>query len=153
MSEPISELVVGYDGSDEAREALSLARRIAPDGATVTVVDAYWVPVEIRTYEFFQDLRSGFRGMAQETLESARPAFEGADLDVRYEALEGRAAEVLSDVARERRADLIVMGSRGLGRVRAAIGSTVLDLLHHAPCPLLVASPAAERQHGSAPLP
>ncbi len=30
------------------------------------------------------------------------------------------------------------MGSRGLGRVRAAVGSTVLDLLHDAPCPVLV---------------
>jgi len=151
VSEPISEVVVGYDGSDQADKALHLARRIAPDGATVTVVNAYWLPVEVRAYEFFEDLRAGFRRMAEETLESAQPAFEGAALDVRYEAREGHASEVVRELASERRADLIVMGSRGLGRVRAAIGSTVLDLLHDAPCPVLVASRGAERHGESAP--
>lgn len=71
-------------------------------------------------------------------MESARDAFEGADLDVSYETRRGRPAEVLADVAREHDADLIVMGSRGLGRMRAAVGSAVLDLLHDAPCPVLV---------------
>jgi nucleotide-binding universal stress UspA family protein len=151
VSERIAELVVGYDGSDRADEALRLARRIAPEGTTVTVVNAYWVPVEIRAYEFFEDLRAGFRRMAEETLDLARPAFEGADLEVRYEAREGHAAEVVGDLARERGADVIVMGSRGLGRVRAAIGSTVLDLLHDAPCPVLVASRGAEAQAAPRP--
>ena len=153
MSEPIGEVVVGYDGSDQADKALELARRIAPDGATVTVVNAYSVPVEVRAYEFFEDLRAGFRSMADETLESARPAFENAPLDVRYEAREGHAPDVVRAVAGERRADLIVMGSRGRGRVRAAIGSTVLDLLHDAPCPVLVASRGAESHGEAAPRP
>jgi len=148
LSEPIGEVVVGYDGSDQADEALELARRIAPDGATVTVVNAYWVPAEVRAYEFFEDLRAGFRRTAEEALESARPAFEGAALDVRLEAREGNAAEVVRALASERHADLIVMGSRGRGRVRAAIGSTVLDLLHDAPCPVLVAARGAERNTG-----
>ena len=55
-----------------------------------------------------------------------------------YETRRGRAAEVLADIAREDDADLIVMGSRSRGRMRAAVGSAVLDLLHDAPCPVLV---------------
>jgi nucleotide-binding universal stress UspA family protein len=148
LSEPIGEVVVGYDGSDQAGKALHLARRVAPDGATVTVVNAYWVPAEVKAYEFFEDLRVGFRRTAEETLESARPAFEGAALDIRLEAREGNAAEALRAVASERHADLIVMGSRSRGRVRAAVGSTVLDLLHDAPCPVLVATRGAERDAG-----
>jgi len=148
VSEPIDELVVGYDGSEGAREALQLARRMAADGATVSVLHAYWIPLEVKTYEFFEDIRGGFRQVAEETLQAASPAFEGADLDVRIEAREGSAAEVLRDVARERDADLIVIGSRRMGRVRAAIGSTLLDLLQEAPCPVLVAARHEERGSG-----
>ena len=139
MSDPIGELVVGYDGSDGAMQALQLTRRMAPEGATVTVVNAYRLPSDLRKLEFFADIRDAFHDMAAETLESARPVLEGAAMVVRYEAREGAPADVIADVARERGADLIVMGSRGHGRVRAAIGSAVMDLLHGAPCPVLVA--------------
>jgi nucleotide-binding universal stress UspA family protein len=138
VSSAPSQIVVGYDGSDRARKALDAARAIAGPGAKVTVVYAHRVPPELKYYEFFQDVLTDLERGAQETVESARDAFEGSGLEVAYEAREGRAAEVLSEVARERDADLIVMGSRGLGRVRAAIGSAALDLLHDAPCPVLV---------------
>jgi nucleotide-binding universal stress UspA family protein len=138
MSTAPSQVVVGYDGSDRARKAADAARRIARPGASVTVVYAHRVPPELKYYEFFQDVVAELERGAQETVESARDAFEGADLDVRYEAREGRAAEVLAEVAQEHGAELIVMGSRGHGRMRAAVGSAVLDLLHNAPCPVLV---------------
>jgi nucleotide-binding universal stress UspA family protein len=136
--------VVGYDGSDGARRALAAVRRIAAPGAAVTVVYAHRVPPELSYYEFFQDVLAELERGAQETVESARQSFEGADLDVRCQVRQGRPGEMLADVAREEDADLIVMGSRGLGRVRAAVGSAVLDVLHGAPCPVLVV-PAGDK--------
>ena len=144
MSTAPSQVVVGYDGSDRAHTAADTARRIARPGATVTVVYAHRVPPELKYYEFFQDVVAELERGAQETVEAARDVFEGAGLDVHYEAREGRAAEVLADVAKERGAELIVMGSRGHGRMRAAVGSAVLDLLHNAPCPVLVVPAGAE---------
>lgn len=138
MSAPMREIVVGFDGSELARAALAAARDIAAPGATITVVDAYWIPPEVKHYEFFEDLVGTFKQGAEELLGSAHHAFEGTDLNVRYLALDGSAPQVLADVARERGADLIVVGSRGLGRMRAMIGSAVLGLLHDAPCPVLV---------------
>jgi nucleotide-binding universal stress UspA family protein len=138
MTPGMREVVVGYDGSERARAALAAARDLAERGATVTVVSAFWIPQEVKHYEFFEDLVGGFRREAEEKLESAHAVFEGAGLDVRYQAVDGRAEDVLADLARERNADLIVVGSRGLGRMRAMIGSSVLGLLHEAPCPVLV---------------
>jgi nucleotide-binding universal stress UspA family protein len=138
MSSAPRQIVVGYDGSDRARKALEAVRRIAAPGAKVKVVYANRVPPELTYYEFFQDVLAELERGAQETAESARDAFEGADLEVSYEARRGRPGEVLANVAREHDADLIVMGSRGLGRVRAAVGSAVLDVLHDAPCAVLV---------------
>jgi nucleotide-binding universal stress UspA family protein len=138
MARGMREVVVGYDGSERAGAALAAARDVAASGATVTVLYAFWIPPEVKHYEFFEDIAGSFKQSAEETLQSARAVFEGSDLDVRYVALDGRAEDVLADVARERGADLIVVGSRGLGRVRAMIGSSVLGLLHDAPCPVLV---------------
>ena len=138
MSSGPRRIVVGYDGSDRARAALEVVRGTAPAGAEVTVVYAHRVPPELRYYEFFQDVLEELQRGARETVETARPALEGSGLEVRCEAREGGAAEVIADVARREHADMIVMASRGLGRVRAAIGSTVLDLLQDAPCPVLV---------------
>lgn len=131
-------IVLGYDGSDRARAALDVVRNTAAPGAEVTVVYAHRIPPELRSYEFFQDLLEEMERGAREIVGTARAALEGSGLEVRCEAREGGAAEVIADIARREHADMIVMASRGLGRVRAAIGSTVLELLQDAPCPVLV---------------
>jgi nucleotide-binding universal stress UspA family protein len=47
--------------------------------------------------------------------------------------------DALVDLARQRQAGAIVMGSRGLSGLRARLeGSTSKDVLKHAPCPVLV---------------
>lgn len=148
MSAAPGTVVVGYDGSDCARTALDAVRRIAAPDARVAVVYAHRVPPELTYYEFFEDVLGELERGARETVESAREALEGADLEVSCETRRGRAAEAICDVARERDADLIVMGSRGLGRVRAAVGSAVLGVLHEAPCPVLVV-PSGDEQGGS----
>lgn len=101
MNAAPSQVVVGYDGSDHAREALNEVRRIAQPGATVTVVYAHRVPPELQYYEFFQDVLGRPRTGAKEKVQSARKAFEGADLHVSYEVRRGGPGEVLADVARE----------------------------------------------------
>ena len=138
MSSGPRRIVVGYDGSDRARAALDVVRNTAAPGAEVTVVYAHRIPPELRSYEFFQDLLEEVERGAREIVATARAALEGSGLEVRCEAREGGAAEVIADIARRERADMIVMASRGLGRVRAAIGSTVLELLQDTPCPVLV---------------
>ena len=59
----------------------------------------------------------------------------------------GRVADVLIDKANETFADLIVVGSRGLGPLTSAVlGSVSAHLVDHAPCPVLVArSPTITR--------
>jgi nucleotide-binding universal stress UspA family protein len=65
--------------------------------------------------------RTATRSDASEFLESGKPA--------------GRILEV----ARKWPADLIVMGSHGRGRIQGLVlGSVSQEVLHHAPCPVLV---------------
>ncbi|MEW5938314.1 MAG: universal stress protein [Chloroflexota bacterium] len=59
--------------------------------------------------------------------------------ELHTELLEGSAAEAIVKVATTRQSDVIVIGSRGLGRLAGALlGSTSQKVISHAPCPVLV---------------
>ena len=51
----------------------------------------------------------------------------------------GKPGEVIIKVASEEKAAMIVMGTRGLGKVRRTIMGSVSDfVVHHAHCPVIV---------------
>jgi len=53
---------------------------------------------------------------------------------------EGKIGATLVTEARERKADLVVMGGYGHSRLREwLLGGTTYDMMHHSPAPLLVA--------------
>ena len=91
----------------------------------------------------------------QESLEDSSVEVEAVMLDARlhasryeieadYEVVGGDPSEAIVDFARARDADLIVIGSRGLGRVAGAIlGSVSSAVVRHADRPVLVAKETA----------
>jgi nucleotide-binding universal stress UspA family protein len=59
--------------------------------------------------------------------------------EVHTEMLEGSEAEAIINVATNRKCDVIVMGSRGRGRLAGLLlGSTSQTVVAHAPCPVLI---------------
>lgn len=137
MAKVSGEIIVGYDGSEPARDAVRTAHELCEPGAALTVVHAYDVPRQADRYPWFADFREVCRDVANEVLDSAREV-AGDEGTIRYEAIEGKPAEVLARKARDLDAQAIVVGSRGLGAFRAALGSVTLRLLHQAPCPVIV---------------
>jgi len=85
-------------------------------------------------------LAPGGPGRGKAVLDSL--LLEGGDalLDVDYELelVEGHPAEALAVSAREHDADEIAIGSRGLGKLRATLGSVSHDVLHEADRPVIV---------------
>ena len=77
-----------------------------------------------------------------------RMAGMGASGLVRH-ALIGKAAEAITAEATEWGADLIILGPPRRGELASRLlGSVTLSVLQHAPCPVLVASPAEKgRRH------
>jgi nucleotide-binding universal stress UspA family protein len=77
-----------------------------------------------------------FRRQREERLRWLEPPCPGAVLERRLE--EGDPAREIVDAARETRADVIVMGSRGRsGLGRLLLGSVAEQVLRQAPCPVL----------------
>lgn len=74
----------------------------------------------------------------QRILDSAKKLFpEGMNIVCTYRT--GDPAEAIRDYEKEISADLIVMGSRGLGLVRGVLlGSVSKYVLEHAKCPVLI---------------
>jgi nucleotide-binding universal stress UspA family protein len=141
-------VVVGVDSSFSARLALQhAARRTGSDGELLV---AYVLsPLPAAVVGSLDDLDRDRRTDAQ-----ARVELLAADASVRTESmlLEGNPAERLAGLARERDADEIVVGSRGLGRFSAALGSVSHALIAHADRPVVVV-PSASADHPRAPRP
>jgi nucleotide-binding universal stress UspA family protein len=76
---------------------------------------------------------------ADTILQAALKAVDKIPGEIHTEILEGPPAEAILDVANTRECDLIVMGSRGLGRLTGLlIGSQSQKVVQHAPCPVLI---------------
>ncbi len=144
-------IVVGTDGSPTAELAVAQAAALAAtDESRLVVVTAYR-PGESPTREVDpdrlpEDLRFVLadRVQAEELAERGRALAREAGVPTTVvRALPGEAAEVLLEAAEEFEADLIVVGSRGLGTpAHVILGSVAASVSHHAPCDVLVAHTA-----------
>jgi nucleotide-binding universal stress UspA family protein len=138
-------VIVGYDGSDASRAALELAGRHAGAGGFVVVVHAYDLPADFLGAPNFDDLLIKRQAHGQSLLDALPLMGADALRETRYETelIGGPPAQAIAYVARARNADEIIVGARGLGPVRALLGSVSHELLHIADRPVVVIPSAA----------
>ena len=127
-------ILVGYDDSDQAKDALVLGRQLADaTGADLVVAGVFqWDPIWHSADSRFRDA----------DIEYARKIEEAAKrVGGEPEAVPSSSpAHGLHELAEEIGADLIVVGSARHGRVGQILaGSTGVTLLHGAPCAVGIA--------------
>ena len=133
-------IVVGYDGSATAKAAVDYAARHAGSGGHVYVVHAYGPPADWRGWPDYDRILADHQEHGRAVIDGLALGDE-ALLDTEWDAelLEGPATDAILRVADTRKADEIVVGSRGRGRLRsAALGSVSQDLVHRARVPVVV---------------
>jgi multicomponent Na+:H+ antiporter subunit G len=135
-------LLIAVDGSPAAQVALRLAAALSlPPGASIRLVAV--AEGELQPLASFEGGRQPTQSEEAELtalLETAAALLEGPGRSVDLVVRHGSPAEAIIREASEFRADLVVMGSRGLGRVRSLlVGSVAQGVLDGAPCPVLVA--------------
>lgn len=140
-------ILVAVDGSEEGRFAVAQAARLArADGARLTVLTVLglrrtpgmpeYARVRIRL-----DLEDEARALLEDALADVP---EDIPTDARV-AWGGVEEEILAEVEAHGH-DLLVVGSRGRGRVRASLlGSIGLAMLRRCPVPVLIAHAPSER--------
>lgn len=137
-------IVVGTDGSETSFRAVDRAAALARDaGATLVVACAYFPEKpdphaqDVLGDEAYQVMGSA---PAEDTARRAgeRAAAAGAT-KVETAAVQGRPADTLRKIVEERKADLLVVGNRGLNTLAGRIiGSVPLDVVRHTPVDVLV---------------
>lgn len=133
-------IVVGFDGSDHATDALALGRLLARMAGAELVVACAYPDDPLGESAAAVEVARGMREDAEGHLARAR-VLAGADDGVAFRAVAGSSpSQVLHALADELGADAIVVGPTHHGTVlRRLTGSTPEHVLDHSPCPVAVA--------------
>ncbi|MBS1879981.1 MAG: universal stress protein [Actinobacteria bacterium] len=139
-------IVVGTDGSETAggavRKAIELARLA---GASLSIVSAYQ-PVSGRRVRDEQegapaDIQHeiGPREDVNLVLEAAASEARREGIEVTTHPIEAEPADAILNTAEATKADLIVVGNKGMtGARRYLLGSVPNNISHHAPCSVMI---------------
>ena len=133
-------ILLATDGSVHAERALKYARDLAlRDNAEVIVVHAFKSVPSYLGHESREQLIGRHVAAAREVAEKAAEELELAGVKVVVDVAEGPPAEAILRAADVRRADLIVMGTRGHGEVTSLLlGSVSHRVLTHTDLPVMV---------------
>lgn len=151
-------IVCGVDGSPDSQTAIGVAARLA-ERLAARLVLAHVVEAELLPYAgigraggvalppMIPLLREEQEEAGARLLERIAVAVGLGDVEQRI-AL-GHPAERLADLADDEQAELIVVGSRGSGRFKAAfLGSVSNSLVGVARCPVLIVPPGVSPGFG-----
>ncbi|HXR45264.1 MAG TPA: universal stress protein [Pseudolysinimonas sp.] len=139
-------IVVGTDGSDTAAEAVRQAVDLAKlSSATLSIVSAY-APLSKRRVEGEKvdapadvQYELGPREDVNLVLDAAAAAARKEGVEVQTHPVEDDPADAILNVAEETKADLIVVGNKGMaGARRFLLGSVPNNVSHHAPCSVII---------------
>jgi len=133
-------ILLAVDGSEHALHAAKVAAELTRCmKSELRIVIAYDPIPPYLGEPNLQSAISARLNESQEILQKSLDAVGNVSAEIHTELIEGNPAEAIIEVATTRKSDVIVMGSRGLGRLAGLVlGSTSQKVVSHAPCPVLI---------------
>lgn len=144
----IKKILVAIDGSEHADKALEFTLDLAEKySATVTIINVFQVPMPgylgepfaypIALADFTKEVKAVHEKILSKALKRAKEL--KSNLKISTMLKEGRPADEIVETAKEGNFDLIVMGHRGLGKVKEFFLGSVSDrVADEAHCPVLI---------------
>jgi nucleotide-binding universal stress UspA family protein len=133
--------LLAVDGSEHAlhaaRTAADLARTVQAKEFRIVVAYDFIPPyLGEPNMQYAIDARME---AASAIMQAALTTVGELPCEIRTEIIESSPAEAIINVANTRKSDVIVIGSRGHGKLAGLLlGSTSQKVLAHAPCPVLI---------------
>jgi nucleotide-binding universal stress UspA family protein len=149
-------ILVPLDGSENSAKALEKAVQIAKRfGGKMTLLHAYVASVQpvmmpeptglsspmvpVLTAAEISRVVDAARNAGKRILEDGEAKALSEDVHVEKLLVEGHAVQEIVKTAKEGKYDLIVIGARGMSRIKELfLGSVTDGVVHHALCPVLV---------------
>jgi nucleotide-binding universal stress UspA family protein len=151
----IKKILVAIDGSEHADKALDFALDLAEKSdVEIVILNVFQEPIivypgEQFTYpvtypitysimpDFTEKVKEAHKKILSEALKKVRKL--RPDLKVSTELKEGRPSDKIVETAKEGNFDIIVMGHRGLGKIKEFFLGSVSDrVADEAQCPVLI---------------
>jgi nucleotide-binding universal stress UspA family protein len=138
--EMFNTIVIANDGSDHAFQALDLALTLAKESSA----DLHMISVEEISYlpGTIEEVReeTGAAGRRfHSVVNRARSIAEERQVSLKTHVVAGHPVRDIVDLARNLKADLLVVGARGRSAFyERMLGSRADRIMHLAPCPVLV---------------
>jgi len=135
-----SQLVVGVDDTDASYDAVAFAGSIARrHNATITLVFVETqAAVSGLSPAAGQGIRDSWDAIGENIQRFAHEHLDPESVSWKYVRRSGEAADEIGHVAREEKADAIVVGRAAHRVVHGPLGSVPVRLAHTAPCPLII---------------
>lgn len=136
-------ILVPMDFSPSSHRALELAKELAKEAgpAHLILVHAYYVPIELEQFLIQQGdpVLERLSETVTKDLEKILTGLQDAGISSEYLASRGAPERLIVELAKQKHADLIVMGTHGRkGVSRALVGSVAEGVLRNAPCAVTV---------------
>lgn len=133
-------IIIGTDSSADSVKAVEEGIGLAAElGASVTFVHARVAPPAMLGEPFYQRELDAEIARGRELIDDALERAEQAGVVADYEILDGPPTDAILAVAETHDADLLIVGSRGLGAVQSVLlGSVSRSLVARSERPVLV---------------
>ena len=134
-------ILLAVDGSEHSLHSARVASNLANamKSQTLRIVVAYDpIPVHLGD-PYMQEAINARLKETEAIMQKAVEAVGTISAEIHTETIEGDPAEVILEIAQTRSSNVIVMGSRGLGKLAGLLlGSTGQKVVSHATCPVLI---------------
>ncbi len=133
-------IVVALDGSEHSLKALDYACQLAEkNDSKLILLNAFHSTSDLRGSEGFNQMVGKRKQKGEEIIKEAVRRLGQVSFEVEENLIEGPAAEAIVSVVKARNADLVVMGTRGMGSLKGLLfGSVSTKVTHYGPCSVLV---------------
>ena len=143
-------ILVPYDGSAFSERAIDHAIHLSEiSGAEILLVNATVLPTLIYSYEAAANaaineaarlIVTSSKDAAIKSLQATVEKIRKSGIPASYRHTVGDPAEMILEIAEKEKADLIVMGSKGLHGLAKikALGSVTRKITENATCPILI---------------
>ncbi len=135
--------IVPVDQSEHSKRAVnyaySLCKKLDGEIIIVNVQPNYTFSPNVHRVISKKDIEKYVEELGKEVIELTLKDSQGQELITEKIVLTGEPKIEITKIAKEKGAEAIVMGSRGLGPVKSAVlGSVSVGVLQLAPCPVII---------------